>query len=171
MPIRLKSSQIVAVGARCSSQTYLRRPSNSTDRCSHDAHSTLHTATWFSLFCVIVLLSHVFSRRKLLSECSASHDVTETTSRSLKSISTWWNSRLTSGTLVRIRSAAFAPIWQLVSCSVLNPWMCVVICLVTALKKWGVRYPPLQKVGGTRTPRTPLNDAYGLTQVVPEKGP
>jgi len=21
-------------------------------------------------------------------------------------------------------------------------------------KKWGVRYPPLQKVGGTRTPRT-----------------
>jgi len=38
---------------------------------------------------------------------------------------------------------------------VLNAWICVVIILVTALEKWGVRYPPLQKVGGTRTPRTP----------------
>ena len=122
MSIRLKSSQIAAVGARCSSQTYLRCPSNSTGRCSHDAHCILQRGS----VCFASLCSGGGGRAEA-AECQ----------------------QLQMRVRVIVTDERLLQSDNNVSCSVLNACICVVIILLTALEKWGVRYPPLQKVGYT----------------------
>lgn len=66
---------------------------------------TWHTARWFNLFCVMLLLSQVFSLLKALKLRSACAEEAGTTSRSLRRVSTCLNRLLTSGTMVFSRSA------------------------------------------------------------------
>ena len=62
---------------------------------------TLHTATQFSLLCVSVLLSQVFSLLRALNERSASHEETGQTSSNRKSCSTFGKRDRISGTMSR----------------------------------------------------------------------